>query len=329
MLAQANPSAPPPFQADSTAMSWMLPATATLPDVDNTLAPLPVLVTVASRPGGDHLLIDLERTGLLTLGGEPERSRDLIRYIAAELAANQWSDDAEVVLAGFDPVDVDHLLSIGGNRITAATSTANAIERARRRAAANAKAMTDTGITTTFAGRIADTWMPHVLLIADTTNIDEQLTALTDELRMAGRCAAAVAAVTETPTTWHVDVSADGSLAIDWLSITNTTASRLPATNSPASHPSCAPPAPPPHRRRAGACRARAGAVGGGHRRARTPARRQRRSGAGPGRATGRERCTRRPRRRTPDEERTRTGRAAGRARTRSHPGARPKPAPP
>ncbi|MEV2240155.1 peptidoglycan-binding protein [Micromonospora sp. NPDC049891] len=232
MLAQANPSAPPPFQADSTAMSWMLPATAALPDVDDTLAPLPVLVTVASRPVGDHLLIDLERTGLLTISGEPERSRDLIRYFAAELATNQWSDDAEVVLAGFDPVDVDHLLAIGGNRITAATSTANAIERARRRAAANAKAMTDTGITTTFAGRVADivadAWMPHVLLIADTTNVKEQLTALADELRLAGRCAVAVAAVTETPTTWHVDVSADGSLAIDWLSITNTAATRLP-----------------------------------------------------------------------------------------------------
>lgn len=232
MLAHANTSAPPPFQADSSAMDWMLPATATLPDVEDTLAPLPVLVTVASRPGGDHLLIDLERTGLLTISGEPERSRDLIRYVAAELATNQWSDDAEVVLAGFDPVDVDHLLAIGGNRITAATSTANAIERARRRAAANAKAMTDIGITTTFAGRVADivadAWMPHVLLIADTTNVEDQLTALADELRLAGRCAVAVAAVAETPTTWHVDVSADGSLAVDWLSITNTAATRLP-----------------------------------------------------------------------------------------------------
>lgn len=232
MLAQANADAPPPFQRDSTAMDWMLPANASLPDVEETLAPLPVLVTVASRPGGDHLLIDLERTGLLTIGGDHERTRDLIRYIAAELATNQWSDDAEVVLAGFDPVDADNLITIGGNRITAATSTANAIERARRRAAANAKAMTDTGITSTFAGRVADivadAWMPHVLLIADAADAEEDLTALADELRLAGRCAVAVAVVSETPTTWHVDISEDGSLAIDWLSITNTAATRLP-----------------------------------------------------------------------------------------------------
>ncbi|MBX7268922.1 LysM peptidoglycan-binding domain-containing protein [Micromonospora sp. Llam7] len=232
MLAQANTSAPPPFQPDGTAMNWMLPATASLPNVEETLAPLPVLVTVASRPGGDHLLVDLERTGLLTISGDADRAADLIRYIAAELATNQWSDDAEVVLAGFDPTDADNLIAIGGNRITAATSTTGAIERARRRAAANAKAMTDTGITSTFAGRVgdivADAWMPHVLLIAEATDAEEHLTALAAELRLAGRCAVAVAVVTDTPTTWQVDVSTDGSLVIDWLSITNTAATRLP-----------------------------------------------------------------------------------------------------
>ncbi|GGM67103.1 membrane protein [Micromonospora sonchi] len=232
MLAHANTSAPPPFQTDSTAMSWMLPATATLPDVDDTLAPLPVLVTVASRPGGDHLLIDLERTGLLAISGDTERAADLIRYIAAELATNQWSDDAEVVLVGFEPVDAENLITIGGNRITAATSTAEAIERARRRVAANAKAMTDSGITSTLAGRIgdivADAWMPHVLLIADGADAEEQLTTLETELRLAGRCGVAVAAVTDTTTTWQVGVNNEGSLAIDWLSITNTTATRLP-----------------------------------------------------------------------------------------------------
>ncbi|MGI5213858.1 peptidoglycan-binding protein [Plantactinospora sp. CA-290183] len=232
MLAQANAGAPPPFQADSTAMDWMLPAHATLPDVDDTLAPLPVLATVASRPGGDHLLIDLERTGLLTVRGDATRTADLIRYIAAEVATNQWSDDAEVVLAGFDPVDADNLITIGGNRVTAAISTTNAIERARRRAAANAKAMTDTGITSTFAGRVrdvvADAWMPHVLLIADATDAEEHLTALADELRLAGRCAVAVVAVTGTATTWHVDVNEDGGLAVDWLNISNTAATRLP-----------------------------------------------------------------------------------------------------
>ncbi|MFY1633666.1 peptidoglycan-binding protein [Solwaraspora sp. WMMB335] len=232
MLAAPNTSAPPPFQADDTAMTWMLPATASLPTVEETLAPLPALVTVASRPGGDHLLIDLERTGVLTISGDADRTADLIRYVAAEIATNQWSDDAEVVLAGFDPLDADNLIDIGGNRITATTSTTGAIERARRRAAANAKAMTDTGITSTFAGRVndivADAWMPHVLLIADATDAEEQLATLAAELHTVGPCAVAVAVVTATPSTWQIDVSAKGSLTIDWLSITNTAATRLP-----------------------------------------------------------------------------------------------------
>jgi hypothetical protein len=232
MLAQANADAPPPFQADDAAMTWTLPATATLPNVDETLAPLPVLVTVASRPGGDHLLIDLERTGLLGVGGDPERAADLMRYLAAELATNQWSDDAEVVLAGFDPLDADSLIAIGGDRITAVASASAAIDRTRRRAAANTAAMNDTGITSTFAGRVgdivADAWMPHVLLIANADGAEDELSALEAELRLAGRCAVAVAAITTTPTTWRIDVAADGGLAIDWLSITNTTATRLP-----------------------------------------------------------------------------------------------------
>lgn len=232
MLAQANAAAPPPFHTDDTAMTWTLPATATLPDVDETLAPLPVLVTVASRPGGDHLLVDLERAGLLSIGGDPDRVADLVRYLAAELATNQWCDDAEVVLAGFDPVDADCLVALGGDRITATASTSAAIDRARRRTAANAAAMHDAGLTSTFAGRVgdivADAWMPHVLLVADAEGAEEELRALEAELRLAGRCAVAAVVVTAAPTTWHIEITIDGSLAIDWLSITNTTATRLP-----------------------------------------------------------------------------------------------------
>ncbi len=232
VLAQANSACPPPFQADDTAMTWALPADAALPDVEDVLAPLPALVTVASRPAGDHLLIDLERCGVLGLGGDPEGAAELMRYLAAELATNQWSDDAEIVLAGFDPSDAASLIAIGGERITVATSTAAALERASRRVAANTAAMASAGITSTLAGRVgdivADAWMPHVLLIADSSGVGEQLAALEAELRRAGRCGVAVAAVTDTPKAWHVEISSDGGLAIDWLSITNANAARLP-----------------------------------------------------------------------------------------------------
>ncbi len=221
MLTQPNADPPPPFEADDKAMTWTLPATAGLPDVDEILAPLPALVTVASKPGGDHLLIDLERAGLLGIGGDPERTADLMRYLAAELATSQWSDDVEIILAGFDSLDAENLIAIGGDRVTAATSPAAAIVRARRRAAANVAAIADSDITSTFAGRVgdivADAWMPHVLLIADIGDADEHLRGLETELRLAGRCAVAAAVITSAPTTWRIDITSDGTLAIDWL----------------------------------------------------------------------------------------------------------------
>jgi hypothetical protein len=232
MLAQANAAAPPPFQVDATSMNWTLPAEASVSDVEDVLAPVPALVTVASRPGGEHLLIDLERTGVLGIGGDRERAVDFMRYLAAELATNQWSDDAEVVLAGFDHVDADNLIAIGGDRITAAESIRTAIGRARRRAAANAAALGDAGVPSALAGRVgdivADAWMPYVLLIADAAGHEDEIRALEAELRLAGRCAVVVAVLTDAPTAWRTEVTAAGGLSVDWLSVRNLTATRLP-----------------------------------------------------------------------------------------------------
>ncbi|GGM51691.1 peptidoglycan-binding protein [Dactylosporangium sucinum] len=232
MLAEADPAAPPPFETTEAAMTWTLPATAEVPNVDDVLAPLPALVTVASRPGGDHLLIDLERAGLLSIGGDPAGAADLLRYVSAELATNQWSDDVEVVLAGFQSDDAESLVELGDGRVTTTASVSEAIHRAGRRAAANAAAMSDADIPSAFAGRIgdiaADAWMPHVLLIADPEGADNEVHELELQLERAGRCAVAATVVTSAATRWRIDVTADGSLAVDWLSITNATASRLP-----------------------------------------------------------------------------------------------------
>ncbi|WP_238005840.1 bacterial transcriptional activator domain-containing protein [Dactylosporangium sp. AC04546] len=231
MLAEADPVAPPPFQTSEASMTWTLSATADVPEVDDALAPLPTLVAVASRPGGDHLLIDLERAGLLGIGGDPTRAADLLRYIVAELATNQWSDDAEVVIAGFHPEDAESLVELGGGRVTTATSVSEAVHRAGRRADTNAAAMSDAGVPSAFAGRVgdfvADAWMPHVLLIADAEGADNELRELEVQLERAGRCAVA-AAVISAATRWRIDVTTAGTLAVDWLSVTNATASRLP-----------------------------------------------------------------------------------------------------
>src|SRR5690606_1318575 len=106
LLTRPCPGAPPPWREEGG--RWVLPAGAPLPEVTGTLAPMPALVAVGSQPG-QHLLLDLERLGHLRLYGDRARSADLIRYLAAELACNSWSDTVEVLLAGFDPADAEAL----------------------------------------------------------------------------------------------------------------------------------------------------------------------------------------------------------------------------
>ncbi len=80
-LLLTNPCPDPPGPWTSDQLTWTLPADVPLPEVDGQLAPLPTLVAVGSQPGM-HLLLDLERLGLLAITGDPDRASDLLRYVA-------------------------------------------------------------------------------------------------------------------------------------------------------------------------------------------------------------------------------------------------------
>jgi hypothetical protein len=230
LLAAPCREPPPPYHATAGETIWTLPAAATLPDVEGQLAPLPALATIASQPSGQHLLVDLERSGLLTITGDPDRTQDLLRYMAAELATAQWLDDAEIVLVGFDPEETEQLIALGEDRVHAATSLPDAVARISRRVAANAAAIADSGAGSSIAGRvndiIADAWMPHLLLIADPT---AELAELDNQFQQAGRCAVAVVAAAMAPSRWNVHIDRAGRLSVGWLSITDALATRLPA----------------------------------------------------------------------------------------------------
>ncbi|MDG4833003.1 peptidoglycan-binding protein [Solwaraspora sp. WMMD1047] len=236
VLASPDHRPPAPYRVGDGGRSWNLDAKAELPEADDLLAPVPALATIASRPGGEHLLVDLERTGVLSVGGSPERSADLLRYLAAELATAQWSDDVEILLAGFDPADAENLAALSEDRVRIASSVTDAISRVRRRATGNATALADRELVDAFEGRVrdvgADAWMPLVLLIADPQadgDSTDEVTALEGQLRITGRCGVAAVVATPTPAEWHIEVAADGTLGVDWLSITSATGVRLPS----------------------------------------------------------------------------------------------------
>jgi hypothetical protein len=216
VLSEPCPDAPAPWIADGS--QWTLPGHVVLPAAEDVLAPLPTLVTVGSQPGR-HLLIDLERLGGLSIGGDPDRAAALLRYLACELACNTWSDEVEIVLAGFPARETELLVALNPDRVRAVTSVPEATERLRRRATSVAAALASAGAADTLAGRVTDlgeAWAPQVLLVAGPGPDDvTALERLGGELADAGRCAVAFAATSAPAGDPHLlTVDAEGALRV-------------------------------------------------------------------------------------------------------------------
>ncbi|AEV86773.1 Otogelin [Actinoplanes sp. SE50] len=199
ILTRPCPNPPAPWIADGTA--WTLPADADPGEPDDLLAPLPTLVTIGSQPG-QHLLLDLERLGQLTIVGASDNTAALLRYLITELACNQWSDDAEIIIAGFEPDEAELLAALNPDRIQASTAVPTATSRLRRRCAAVTTALHAAGVADTLTGRLTDigeAWAPHVLVAADPSEHDRtELDELGQQLTTLGRCSVASVVATTT-----------------------------------------------------------------------------------------------------------------------------------
>lgn len=212
------PDPPTPWTGDGN--QWTLPGDVPLPAVDDQLAPLPTLAAVGSQPGR-HLLLDLERLGSLTIGGDADRALALLRYLASELACNAWSDEVDVIVAGFPVEETELLVALNPDRVRPVSSVAEAAGRLRRRVGAITAALGHTDATDTLAGRVTDVgeaWAPQVLLVADPTDADlPALDDLAQVIAAAGRCAVAVATSSHRNgigTRHAITVTADGALHI-------------------------------------------------------------------------------------------------------------------
>ena len=141
-------------------------------------APLPMLVTVGTGDHDDTWLVNIEDFGAITIAGDTERGRDFVRYLVAELAVNQWSEDARVDCVGIG----DELNAINPARVrshdmdqqadTAAEALADAIATMEQGEGSN--------VTTARAHRDGDdAWQSRILVIdLDGQQPSEQLRQL-------------------------------------------------------------------------------------------------------------------------------------------------------
>lgn len=224
LLAAPCPDPPAPWQDHGD--RWSLLPGAEPPAADGPLSALPTLTAVGSQ-SGIHLLLDLERMGMVSLHGDPTRVRDLLRYLAAELSCNTWSDQVEVLLAGFEPEEAELLVTVNPDRVRTLSSTAEALRLMLRRVESARQTLRHTGAGDAFTGRVrglaGDAWMPQVLLVADPAPPELAVLAeLSRELSEAGRCAVAVVTtgtLRAVPGVRLVTVTPDGAvhLRLPWI----------------------------------------------------------------------------------------------------------------
>jgi nucleoid-associated protein YgaU len=220
LLAAACPNPPLPWLDHGD--SWSLATDAVLAPYEGRIALLPSLAAVGAYQS-THLLLDLERIGFLIITGDAERRADLIRYLSSELALNAWSDDVEIIVAGFPAYEAGLLVAINPDRVRALDSVTDAVIRVDRRVASATNTLANAGVTDALAGRVsdvaADAWMPQVLIVAEPD--DAGLLALQDlvvSLENGGRCAVGVVVATRPDVPafgrWSIHVDADGTLGL-------------------------------------------------------------------------------------------------------------------
>ncbi len=152
MLTRPCPAPPAPWVADG--LMWTLPAhVPTHTYFAGTTPPLPALVTVG---GGEDrtVLLDLERLGVVTIGGDHAASSDLLRHVGAELSHGIWSEGVTVGLAGFDPDDARQLVALGRGRVHASASIADALDRAGRWINEAHERLSGMGVANVLSGRV-------------------------------------------------------------------------------------------------------------------------------------------------------------------------------
>jgi hypothetical protein len=231
ILTTPCPDPPQPYE-ERWANTWSLPASVRLPETSWAPSPLPALFTFATWPQGGELLVDGERTGLLTLTGDPGGCEDLLRSLAAEAATAAWADGAAVQIAGMHPSDMQALARLNPGRVRTNGSIPDALARLSKRAAANAAILRESQIPDIMLARINNSseasWLTHVLFVADPWGeYTEQLKALDAQLAGLRRVGVAVIATHPVATRWSATVGSDNSLHMAWLAVAGARARQL------------------------------------------------------------------------------------------------------
>jgi LysM repeat protein len=203
-----SPLPPAPWVVSRDGTEWSL-SRSHLPARFDRVAPYPCLVTLGMDDVGGTWLLDLESAGVTEVSGDPERAIEVLRFIAAELAINSWSD---VEMAGIYGIGEEVAAINPGRLMTEPQPRIDDLTRIARHAQ-EADESQDGVLRTRVVDGSRGAWMPVVLLAAlDSGNASpgveyaEEVRGFADALAGAsGRSGAALVMVERAHSAWPDD----------------------------------------------------------------------------------------------------------------------------
>jgi len=101
LLSRAVPSAPKPWRAEASGLSWVLKGEPLDRDEDG-IAPNPALVSIGRPDDDTELYLDLEAEGVVSLVGPADVVTDIARSWVLELATSPMANGVSVLVVGGD-----------------------------------------------------------------------------------------------------------------------------------------------------------------------------------------------------------------------------------
>lgn len=169
-LQLTEPAAPqPPFVAGSTDRVWTLDRTSEAllepDDLQDIPSPYPALVTLGFDDARNHVLLDLESVGAITLTGSSGHIQEVLSALALEMAISPWADHIVITCVAFGK-ELPRVLGTG--RLRYAGTVDEALRDFEARAQEVGEALADAHIGSVRQARTEqvadDTWTPQVIL---------------------------------------------------------------------------------------------------------------------------------------------------------------------
>lgn len=208
---------PDPWIASPDKLRWTATTSAHVTTGPHSApAPFPLLATIGRDEDGHWWLLNLEHLGTITIGGDTERARDLLRYIACELALAPWADSARIdgVGIGSEAARMNPTRTRFHDTDTEATDDviASALEMIDR--AEGLDTDTPTGRSTQIDDEL---WLARLLLVdaveADEASLQRLIDLIADHPDRTG--ASVVLADRDLAGGFAIDLSTDGRLRVE------------------------------------------------------------------------------------------------------------------